>query len=150
MTRCPDCDQALVRVEGTVDPRTGRQVFTVQPCGDRIGVLQAAQLTGLGVSITARAVTGSSLIEAERDRQVVEEGYTPVTDTGHSGGELAWAAWALLDRAASGTHVEQAPPVWPFARDKWPQDKSALRLLIIAGALISAEIDRRLAGGETP
>lgn len=95
---------------------------------------------------------GSTLIAAERDRQPAEEGFTAEHDARHAGNELAWAAWSFLDRAASGhdPNDPEPPQMFPWDKSWWKPGRSPLRLLIIAGALVAAEIDRRLAAGEKP
>ena len=84
---------------------------------------------------------------AERRRQVEAEGWTPEHDDDHDRGELAHAAacyalrsWALhTDMTKEG--VTMFAYLWPFTREWWkPKDRR--RNLIIAGALILAEIER--------
>lgn len=98
---------------------------------------------------------GVDLIVEERVRQVREEGFTADHDHHHSSSQLAWAAVAY---AAPGQvyridTYKDAMHLW----DPWPWDDdwdkrgkfSRLRELVVAGALIAAEIDRRLRNGET-
>ena len=144
---CTRCDQPIDRIDGAPDPRTARVVFMTSPCRHIVSPIDAVTA---GVPATIAAPTGANLIAAERHRVVTEEGYTPAHDEGHTGGQLAWAVWCLLDRVLMPSANEQAPAVWPFDRDKWPTDKTPLRLLIIAGQYIAAEIERRLAKGERP
>jgi len=129
------------------DPRTADLVWTIQPCGCEV---EPAAVTHLGVPGTIIPVTGANLIGAERVRVVTDEGYSVEDDRKHTGAELAWAVWCLVDRVVAKHPTEQAPPVWPFDRSRWPRDKTPLRLLIIAGQFIAAEIDRRLEAGERP
>lgn len=148
--KCTNCGAELEHITVTLDPRTAAFTFTTN-CEHNLTVEEARTAYRLGVftgPVPDRS--GAALIAAERRRQVAEEGHTADTDAALTPGELAWAAWALLDTAGAKHPVEQAPQVWTLARDKWPADKSLLRKYIIAGALIAAEIDRHLAAGETP
>jgi hypothetical protein len=70
---------------------------------------------------------------AERRRQIEVEGWTPEHDDTHERGEIAEAASAW---ASTG----QKPVVWSWAADK--AGKPRRRQLVIAGALILAEIER--------
>ena len=114
---------------------------------------------------------GIRLIEAERERQISEEGWTPEHDDEHTDGSLAMAAACFaapervfLEDRQSANSVFFSDP-WPWD-DKWdkrytyeggnrlpePKTYSAERrldLLVKAGALIAAEIDRlhRMAEG---
>jgi hypothetical protein len=92
-------------------------------------------------------------IFAERERQVIEKGFTPTHDDEHTGGELVSAAMAYLDVVhysneygplkTSEYRDKHVPYEWPFAKKRWnPSDP--IRDLIRAGALIAAEIDRLL------
>jgi hypothetical protein len=147
---CTECGAELQHITITVDPRTAALVFRTN-CEHELSADDARAAWRAGVFTgPVPQITGAALIAAERARQVVEEGHTEDTDATLTAGELAWAAWALLDAAGAKHPVEQAPQVWPLARDRWPADKSLLRRYIIAGALIAAEIDRHLAAGETP
>lgn len=102
-------------------------------------------------------VTGASMIAAERRRQVEVEGWTAEhDDTEHANGELARAAAAY---ALSATPIYRLPillartmkgiidDLWPW-EPEWfkPKGKpdAVIRSLVKAGALIAAEIDRRL------
>jgi hypothetical protein len=90
-------------------------------------------------------ITGATLIGAERERHLSEEGYTPEHDAQHVRGELPWAAFAVLDAAAGDAVPDGEPPqVWPWGEDRWPSTQDPLRLLVIAGSFVAAEIDRRL------
>jgi hypothetical protein len=76
---------------------------------------------------------------AERQRQIEAEGWTPEHDDQHTDGSLAIAAacYAIADRDGRA----EAPPFWPWALDWWkPADDR--RMLVKAGALILAEIER--------
>lgn len=95
-------------------------------------------------------MTGIEMIAAERTRQVEEEGWSPEHDrTCHPHGEIAVAAAEL---AADGTDswvtdgsqvagpVDMCGSLAKFGRDGSAPDR--VRALVIAGALIAAEIDR--------
>lgn len=92
---------------------------------------------------------GVSLIEAERKRQVQEEGWTPDHDDQHEDEELALAAaiYATPEISRDYDKVEppRAPIKWPWAWFWWkPTPRDRVRELAKAGALIAAEIDRLL------
>ncbi len=115
--------------------------------------------------MTNEVKTGVELIAAERARQVEVEGWTPEHDDQHWTGELAMAAalyaapQELYARGVDhrGYPVFYDPWPWkkqvddglgdfPCHREVNAWDKRAkhdrLRALVIAGALIAAEIDR--------
>ncbi len=97
------------------------------------------------------------MIAAERERQIKEEGFDAKHDADefHQNGELAQAAcyyaWPhdWVDSCSSDAYynhpVESVfyPITWS---KKWAKrsSKSRLRQLVVAGALIAAEIDRLL------
>lgn len=102
--------------------------------------------------------SGVALIAAERQRQIDKEGFDEASDAGRTKGELADAAGCYCAFAAmqstllSGDFPENyasiVPPAWPFESGWWKVDKEDdTRALVKAGALIAAEIDRRLAAG---
>ena len=105
-------------------------------------------------------MTGVELIEAERTRQVEEEGWTPEHDDGHRYGEIAVAAAELaVDGTDSWVTDSYADYVGPVdmcgSLAKFGHQGTApdyVRTLVIAGALIAAEIDRvrRLPADTTP
>jgi len=85
---------------------------------------------------------------AERVRQITHESRTPEHDDGHGNGELARAAGSYAIAAAIAAYHGTAsfhggPPTWwPWAATSWkPGDPR--RMLVKAGALILAEIERR-------
>jgi hypothetical protein len=100
---------------------------------------------------------------SERGRQMREEGKTPDADDLYLNGELerAAASWAYGAGCPERfrpwlvtTHKPNRPPgafhildtlrtLYPFSLDTWrPEGKSARRMLVIAGALIIAAIER--------
>jgi len=94
--------------------------------------------------------TGVELIAAERQRQMEVEGWTPEHDDVHDRGELAIAAacYAVEGTDANVTHPdvdEEGDDYWPWGAQYDKRRKhDNLRRLIIAGALIAAEIDREI------
>jgi len=100
---------------------------------------------------------GVILIAAERQRQVEVEGWTAEHDNEHVPGTLAAAAACY---AAHNDRIGQAElymgtvdegrscysRLWPREWDAWDKRRkhSRLRRLVIAGALIAAEIDAEL------
>ena len=105
---------------------------------------------------------GVALIAAERTRQVTTEGYSADHDDEHGDGELARAGACYAtpreyrDYRPRG-HVSQpvVPRLWPFDAQSWkgldalPHGPGGrLRELAKAGALIAAEMDRLIRGGE--
>ena len=120
--------------------------------------------------------TGSELIMIERQRQIDEENWTPEHDDEHSDGSLAMAAvcyatpkrlYQPIEKAGGIFYCDPFPNSWAERWDKRfrygecktnpgnvpprPEtysDKERIDLLVKAGALIAAEIDRlnRLVG----
>jgi hypothetical protein len=84
---------------------------------------------------------------AERRRQVDSEGWTPGHDDGHDRGELAYAA-ACYAGLAGLLHVgnqytrQAVSSLWPWDGHPKHENGNARRLLVKAGALIIAEIER--------
>lgn len=90
---------------------------------------------------------GSLRIVHERCRQIEVEGYTIADDVARQpDGELAVAAWCylgdLLGREFDAGHMHP-PAQWPWDHRHWKPTNS-IQQLAKAGALIAAEIDRRL------
>lgn len=143
---CFECGQVIGAVTAAVDPKNiGGHVFTAG-CGHRFDRELAVDLYEMGHRWDLPAVTGASLIAAERLRQVTDEGYTPGHDDEHGEG-LQWAGWAYLDRALHPTEDTDPPSAWPWDPAAWNRDADSMRRLEIAGALIAAELDRRLRQG---
>jgi hypothetical protein len=88
----------------------------------------------------AQGSRGCDDIAAERQRQMVREGWTPAHDDEHTESDLASAALCYV-------YVSIFDPgdfplrYWPWDR-KWWKPSDARRNLVKAGALIAAEIDR--------
>ncbi|MGZ4968069.1 MAG: hypothetical protein ACXV8O_01520 [Methylobacter sp.] len=100
---------------------------------------------------------GSKLIADERRRQIEQERYSLEHDDNENPGALATAAICYATMAASGPEMRQAirtqtenrilPKHWPWEYQYWKpgeddSNKSRIRELVKAGALIAAEIDR--------
>lgn len=88
---------------------------------------------------------------AERQRQIDLEGWTAEHDDAHDAGELSAAASAYSIAAADVMHpasqgdgdYESAPPLaWPWDGAWWKPGTDPRRMLLKAGALILAEIER--------
>ena len=92
-----------------------------------------ATLTKQAAEIEALKAGSIADVLAERRRQIEAEGWTLEHDDGHTNGEIANAA---ADWASTG----QRPVVWSWATDKASRPRR--RQLVIAGALILAEIER--------
>lgn len=116
-------------------------------------------------------LSGSEMIAAERLRQIEKEGWSPEHDDEHDDESLALAAICYaspvplymcdIDNRATVRFVDPWPDSWDSTWDKRSQygnaddtesgiadpetytDKQRLDLLVKAGALIAAEIDRR-------
>lgn len=81
-------------------------------------------------------------INAERIRQINEEGHEEEYDDAYEKGELRAAAGAYVTSGIGGLWPISGPPLsWPF-NEKWWKPKNARRDLIRAAALIVAEIER--------
>lgn len=83
--------------------------------------------------------SGASLIAAERERQMAEEGWTAEHDDQHDRGELAAAAQCYINTAGDRRFIS---PHWPWDESWWKPSGDRVRDLTKAGALIAAEIDR--------
>lgn len=95
--------------------------------------------------------TGIGLIESERMRQVLQEGWTAEHDAQHDRGEMAHAAGAYAIHASKQVQglkgdglQDGTPPIWPWNDSDWKPSADPIRNLTKAGALIAAEIDRLL------
>jgi hypothetical protein len=93
--------------------------------------------------------SGSFLIATERARQITEEGHTPSSDDRYTGQQLARAADSYLlahtnpDEEAGGDATKTRPgDDWPWGKKRFKPSADPIRNLVMAGALIAAEIDR--------
>lgn len=92
-------------------------------------------------------LTGCERIKRERIRQIHEEGRRTEDDMdNHQHGELARAADCYIQATLGGPRFS-TPYNWPWDNEWW-KPASDVRMLVKAGALIAAEIDRRLALGQ--
>jgi hypothetical protein len=98
-------------------------------------------------------MSGAELIAAERRRQVAEKGYDAEHDDAQTDGSLLTAGILIACDVAGHALANVDPPdlngPWPDAlllhvREKHAGDE--VRQLVIAGAMIAAEIDRLLRG----
>lgn len=80
---------------------------------------------------------------AERHRQIKVEGWTPEHDDEHGNGEMAAAAafYALHAHDDPRMKLYSFPMRWPWLPSWW-KPGPARRMLVKAGALILAEIER--------
>lgn len=141
--QCRTCRATILAIDADVDPRAIALRFTAQ-CGHEVSRDDTAALWREGMRWALPVIDGASLTTAERYRQVHEEGYTPEHDAALEPNDLTWAAWCLLDAAASDHPTDEAPKMWPEGAGDWKPEHDPMRRLVIAGALIAAEIDRRL------
>lgn len=94
--------------------------------------------------------TGAELIAAERERQVNEKGWTAEKDDLQTDGEILECAVKIADEVFNGddSPIPMRPyHEWPIERSNYVRNKYGtdhIRRLVIAGALIAAEIDRLL------
>jgi hypothetical protein len=96
---------------------------------------------------------GIDLIAGERRHQVESEGWTPEHDDGHRYGDLAVIAAALAVDGTDATVKDPVGRIHEDGLDTWGliakhgylgSRPDRVRTLVIAGALIAAEIDRHL------
>jgi hypothetical protein len=82
-------------------------------------------------------------IAHERQRQIEGEGWTPERDDQYQQGELAKAAagYVLHAHADQSWKNHHLPNFWPFA-PQWFKPADPRRMLVKAGALVVAEIQR--------
>ena len=90
------------------------------------------------------ALDGAKLIAAERRRQIRIEGFNATHDEDHGDFTLSIAAACYAVHGSSVRVLNRSGnDAWPW-EDEWDKREkhSRLRRLVIAGALIAAEIDR--------
>lgn len=105
---------------------------------------------GAALNLEERVLGGVDLIALERRRQLQVEGWTAEHDDAHDDEELSVAAACYAVAGLNNIEVVDRGTV-----DAWPWDEiwdkreqhPRLRRLVIAGALIAAEIDRLLRAG---
>lgn len=93
--------------------------------------------------------SGVEIIAFERQRQIDQEGWTAEHDDDHDLGELGSAAKCYLRAGVDPSFIEDypvgSPPgTWPWDWSWWKPSTDPIRNLARAGALIAAEIDRRV------
>lgn len=90
--------------------------------------------------------TGIELITAERLTQVAVKGWTPENDDRNISGELLECAILIAGdvRADDKTEITDTWPVERASHVAKKHGDNIIHRLTIAGALIAAEIDRRL------
>ncbi len=87
--------------------------------------------------------TGIELIAIERQEQIKKHGYTNIEDERNDGGQLSYAAEMLLAQEhEEGIDSACFPDGWSHDICVKMLSKPYKARLIIAGALIAAEIDR--------
>lgn len=100
-------------------------------------------LCGLSLSPFARDVL------IERQRQILQEGFSPNHDAEHRGGELALAATCYADEAVTQICQPEREPCltqlvpgwWPFEPSWWKPSLDARKNLVKATALLLAQGD---------
>lgn len=90
-------------------------------------------------------MNGAELIAKERERQILEEGWSPEYDDNHTDMELLKAAESYLVAVSTpdeeGDENGKPRPAWDWPWYAKPSE-DPIRNLTKAGALIAAEIDR--------
>jgi hypothetical protein len=92
-------------------------------------------------------MSGASMIDQERNRQIYEENWSAEHDDSHRLAEMTLAALSYASLAASQMRNPRYSlgvqlGLWPWSSDWWKPSKDPIRNLVKAGALIAAEIDR--------
>lgn len=133
-----------IRAAGGVQQSDGSVFF---PSVDALNA--AIEIAYMGAERGGVATAAQDIL-AERSRQISAEGYTPGHDDEHDGGELAAAASAYVFAAADRLHpmsqgdggftASEPPMMMPQEWSFKPDDPR--RMLVKAGALIIAEIER--------
>lgn len=149
-------DRATAASRVNIAAELRRQAASLLATADRIAPGPAGRDPKEGLLVTgepaARAASpGAVLVARERLRQMDEEGHEPAGDQAYEGNELAWAAFCYLERAAQDRlpqDDQSVPHVWPLKRSGWKPKGSRVRNLVIAAALVVAEIDRLIDRGE--
>ena len=128
-------------------------------------IIGSACLVSIGFALglsADRNTPGSTAIADERWRQMEDEGFDEARDDGYNMEELTFAAlhYALPSQELMQYQfgklnplLVSSPVLWPVDWDRCWDSKfkqPRIRQLVIAGALIAAEIDRRVRLGENP
>lgn len=88
--------------------------------------------------------TGANLIHQERQRQVDVLGWSATTDDTYDSNQLLDAASTYITSAQYGKAEALRSEQWPWKNEYPFNPSTSIRDLVKAGALIAAEIDRRL------
>jgi hypothetical protein len=88
-----------------------------------------------------QTLTAIQMIEAERNRQIEEKGWTAEHDDEHDNGELACAAASYALSSTCRNFEQEIEVAWPWGEPMKSQE-TPLRDLAKAGAFILAEIER--------
>lgn len=150
--------RAAVAPEGAIAPReTPREeewVEWARALVGRFGVeVSDAELRGEIEHRLGRLLPEVALIDAERRRQINEEGYSSEHDDEYEAGHLAVAAACYayppwLTEQAGLLNAKGQPRFWPWAPEWWkPSPDDRIRDLVKSGALIASEIGRLLRAG---
>lgn len=92
-------------------------------------------------------MNGIERIADERQRQIEKEGWSPDHDDEHVRGEMGKAAVCYAIHACAfhlQPGMDDFDAWWPWEYQWWKPSDDPIRDLEKAGALIAAEIDRRL------
>ena len=115
--------------------------FSCLECADECQQERAEWASAAAAGEDPGTPTGAEMIAAERQRQMSVEGWTPAHDDQHENGELLSAAVWYLDNGCEYDLGLKLPP-WPWEPESWKPREDRIRQLVIAGALVAAEIDR--------
>jgi hypothetical protein len=136
-----------IKLSVTVDAIELQKLF------ESLGTTANEEPKKVGVAMTFDHANGILRILAERQRQITEEGWTPDMDDQYVNGDLVLASVCYAAHAQNNGHMysispsayQEIPPPsqWPWISQAW-KPKNPIRDLERAGALISAELDRRL------
>lgn len=89
-------------------------------------------------------MTGIELIAQERKRQIEQEGFDAERDARYDREQLAYAAATYALPPTANTKDFKRIHLWPWDRSWWKPSDDRIRELVKAGALIAAEIYRKL------
>lgn len=91
---------------------------------------------------------GVELIAEARKHQVVDEGFDAARDAQYTNNQLLTASECYIKNVKNGGFQQSHPSIgWPWGAEWW-KPGVPIQDLAKAGALIAAEIDRRIAAGE--
>lgn len=113
-----------------------------------LGVVCVYSLMAITTEPPPDHLNGVELIYEERLRQMSEKGWSADHDATWTDGQLCRAATCYI-KGASNRYWTPSQLAWPWDF-KWWKPTTRIRMLVKAGALIAAEIDRLLRDGERP